>query len=153
MQGAIGQIRLQIAVVALVLVVSASTLVVAEPLGQLDDYVNAAAKEWQVPGAAVAVVKDGEVVHVRGYGVTKVGGNHAVNAKTVFPLASITKNFTATALAVLVEDGKVSWDDPIVRHLPDFRFGDDYRTKHTTIRDLLCHRTGLERGDPLSTLR
>jgi CubicO group peptidase (beta-lactamase class C family) len=121
----------------------------AEPFDQLDDYVNAAMKKWQVPGLAMAVVKDGKIVLVRGYGVTKVGGDRPVDGKTVFPLASITKNFTATALALLVEEGKLAWDDPVTRHLPNVRFSDDYRTEHLAIRDLLCHRTGLERGDLL----
>ena len=125
------------------------TLVAADPLEPIDDYINAAIKEWEVPGAAIAIVKDGEVVLARGYGATKLGDNQPVNAETVFPLASITKNFTATALALLVEEGRLAWDDPVTKHLPQVRFADEYRTKHLTIRDLLCHRTGLERGDLL----
>ena len=119
------------------------------PLDGLDPYVKAAMIRWQVPGAAIAVVKDGKVVAVRGYGRTRSGGRQPVSADTVFPLASITKNFTATALGKLVEAGKLHWDDPVIKHLPEFQLSDKHRTEHTTIRDLLCHRTGLERGDAL----
>jgi len=126
-----------------------SPLYAADPVEGLDEYVTAAMVQWQVPGASIAIVKDGEVVLMRGYGVTRNDDGHAVTPETIFPLASITKNFTATALGVLVEEGKVGWDDPVVKHLPGIRFSDDYRTQHTTICDLLCHRTGLERGDML----
>lgn len=137
------------ALLVLVSVIYGTSLAAAEPFEALDDYVNRAMKEWQVPGVTIAVVKDGNVVLARGYGVRKVGGTQPVDAETLFPLASITKNFTATALAILVEEGKLQWDDPVTKHLPDVRFSDTYRTKHVTIRDLLCHRTGLERGDLL----
>jgi CubicO group peptidase (beta-lactamase class C family) len=140
---------LQLIAACIVGLTCGNSLPAAEPFDQLDDYVKDAMKKWQVPGLAMAVVKDGEVVLVRGYGVTKVGGSRPVDGETVFPLASITKNFTATALALLVEDGKVDWDDPVTKHLPNVRFSDDSRTEYLTIRDLLCHRTGLERGDLL----
>jgi CubicO group peptidase (beta-lactamase class C family) len=126
-----------------------NSLVAAQPLEGLDDYVEAARNEWQVPGLAIAIVKDGESVLTRGYGVRKVGGDHAVDAETIFPIASITKNFTATTIALLVEESKLDWDDPVTTHLPNLKFSDEYRTKNVTIRDLLCHRTGLERGDLL----
>ena len=124
-------------------------LAAADPLEPFDNYINVAMKEWRVPGAAVSIVKDGKVVLSRGYGVRKLGDKQRVNAETLFPLASITKNFTATALALLVEEGRLAWDDAVTKHLPNVKFPDAYRTEHLTIRDLLCHRTGLERGDLL----
>lgn len=148
-QCTISKMRLRITVAAYVLVMSGSALVAAEPFEELDDYVTSAMTEWRVPGVAIAVVKDGEVVLARGYGVKRIGGTEPVDAETLFPLASITKNFTATAIALLAEDGKLDWDDPVTKHLPNVQFSDAYRTEHVTIRDLLCHRTGLERGDLL----
>ena len=134
---------------ALAVLVPGPTRAETGVLDGVDEYVNSALDEWDVPGASLAIVKDGQVVLVRGYGVTRVGESRSVDAHTVFPLASITKNFTATAVALLVEEGRLNWDDTVVKHLLGFEFSDEYRTRHTTIRDLLCHRTGLERGDPL----
>ncbi|MBI3862465.1 MAG: serine hydrolase [Planctomycetia bacterium] len=119
------------------------------PFDGLDDYVHDAMPRWQVPGLAIAVVKDGKTVIARGYGVRHMGQDAPVMAETVFPIASCTKSFTAACIAMLVEEGKVQWDDPVRRHLPDFRVADDYVTEHVTIRDLVCHRTGLVRGDLL----
>ncbi|MEZ6040059.1 MAG: serine hydrolase domain-containing protein [Planctomycetaceae bacterium] len=118
-------------------------------LDGFDSYVVDAMQERGIPGASIAIIRNGDVLLSRGYGVTRLGGNDEVTSTTRFPLASITKNFIATALAVMVEEGKIAWDDPVVQHLPELRFCDDYRTQHTTIRDLVCHRTGLERGDLL----
>ena len=106
-------------------------------------------KTWEVPGLALAVVKDGEIVLVRGYGVGEIGGDRQVNADTVFTIASCTKAFTAAAVGLLVEEGKLRWDDPVVEHLRDFELADRYLTEHVTLRDLLCHRTGLRRADLL----
>ncbi|MCA9123908.1 MAG: serine hydrolase [Planctomycetaceae bacterium] len=121
----------------------------ADVLDGFDSYVVEAMQERGVPGTSIAIIHNGDVLLSRGYGVTRLGGNDEVTATTRFPLASITKNFIATAIAILVEEEKLNWDDPVVQHLPELRFCDDYRTQHTTIRDLVCHRTGLERGDLL----
>jgi len=102
------------AIVALFSLIFGTSLIAAEPFEELDNYVNAAMKEWQVPGVAIAVVKDSEVVLARGYGVKRIGGTEPVDAGTLFPLASITKNFTATALALLVEEGKLQGDDHVI---------------------------------------
>ena len=102
---------------------------------------------WQVPGLAMAVVKDSDVVLSRGYGLREIDVGSPVNADTVFPIASCTKSFTACCIAMLVDDGVLNWDDPVRKHLPDFQVADPYVTEHVTIRDLLCHRTGLVRGD------
>lgn len=115
----------------------------------LDTYVREAMPKWQVSGLAIAVIKDGSIVLARGYGNRQLGSDSPVTAETVFPIASCTKSFTACCIAILVDEGKLNWDDPVRNHLPEFRVADPYVTEHVTIRDLLCHRTGLVRGDLL----
>jgi CubicO group peptidase (beta-lactamase class C family) len=115
----------------------------------LDAYVREAMEKWQVPGLAIAVLKDGEVVLERGYGVRKIGRDEPVTTDTVFSIASCTKSFTAACIAMLVDEGKLAWDDPVRKHLPEFKVADPYVTENVTIRDFLCHRTGLVRGDLL----
>ena len=115
----------------------------------MDTYIRAAMGKWEVPGLAIAVVKDDEVVLARGYGVCELGKDRRVTADTAFPLASCSKSFLAAAVGLLVAEGKLRWDDPVARHLPDFELSDPYLTEHVTLRDLLCHRTGLQRCDLL----
>jgi CubicO group peptidase (beta-lactamase class C family) len=114
----------------------------APPAG-FDAYVHDALREWNVPGLAVSVVKDGKVVLSKGYGVRKVGEPAPVDAHTLFSIGSISKSFTALALGMLVEEGKLSWDDPVTQHLPYFQLHDPYVTRELTVRDLLTHRSGL----------
>lgn len=97
-------------------------------------------------GFAVAVVKDGELILAEGYGLRELGKRGSVNADTIFPLASVTKSMTAAALAMLVDEGKLSWDDRVIDHLPEFRLYDPWVTREFTIRDLLTHRSGLPLG-------
>lgn len=118
----------------------------AGPPPDLDSYVARVLKEFQVPGLAVAIVKDGNVVLAKGYGVRKLGEPAAVDEHTLFGIASNTKAFTAAALAMLVDEGKISWDDPVTKHLPMFQLYDPYVTREMTIRDLLTHRSGLGLG-------
>lgn len=103
-------------------------------------------KEFDVPGIAIAVVKDGKVVAAEGFGVRKRGEAARVDGKTIFEIASNSKAFTAAALGMLVDQGKLSWDDPVIKHLPDFRMYDAYVTAEMTVRDLLTHRSGLGLG-------
>ena len=98
------------------------------------------------PGLGLCVVEDGQVTLARGYGVRRLGGTDPVTDATLFGAASLTKAFTAAALAMLVEDGKVGWDDPVTRHLPEFAMSDPVVTRLMTVRDLLCHRSGLSLG-------
>src|SRR5437879_13285356 len=100
----------------------------------------------QVPGAAVAVVKDGKLVFAQGYGVRTLGDTARVDAHTLFQIASNTKAFTTAALALLADEGKLSWDDPVTKHLPGFKLYDPYVTRELTIRDLVTHRSGLGLG-------
>ena len=113
---------------------------------ELDAYVQDVQKEFEVPGLALAIVKDGKVVVAKGYGVRKMGEAAKVDDQTLFGIASNTKAFTATALGLLVEEGKLEWDAPVVKYLPWFQLSDPYVTREITIRDLLVHRSGLGLG-------
>ena len=112
----------------------------------LDVYVAHVLQMFEVPGAALAIVKDGETVVAKGFGVRRLGDPTPVDAHTLFGIASNTKVFTATALGLLVEEGKLEWDAPVVRYLPAFAMFDPYVTRELTIRDLLVHRSGLGLG-------
>jgi CubicO group peptidase (beta-lactamase class C family) len=116
-------------------------------LKDADALITTCMKRWHVPGAAIAVVTDKEVLLSKGYGFRDVRKKEPVTPQTVFPLASVTKSFTAMGLALLVDEGKLAWDDPVREHLPWFKMKDDYVTAHLTIRDLLCHRSGMPRHD------
>jgi CubicO group peptidase (beta-lactamase class C family) len=116
------------------------------PPRDLDAVVARAMRDFEVPGLALAVVKDGRPVVLKGYGVRSLGSSTPVDAETLFAIASNTKAFTAAALAMLVDEGKIGWDDPVVRHLPSFQLYDPYVTREITIRDLLTHRSGLGLG-------
>ena len=112
----------------------------------LDGYVTKVMQSFEVPGLSLAVVKDGKVLLARGYGVRRMGDPAPVDGKTQFGIASNTKIFTATALALLVEEGKLAWDAPVIRYLPGFAMYDPFVTRELTIRDLLVHRSGLGLG-------
>ncbi len=114
-----------------------------ETITRLDAEIEAARIEWQVPGLAVCVVKDDQVLLSKGYGVRRIHTSEAVDAHTLFAIASNSKAFTAAALAILVDEGKVSWDDPVRKHLPYFRLKDPLAANDIRVRDLLCHRSGL----------
>jgi len=113
---------------------------------EIDPLVQNVQKEFQVPGIALAIVKDGKVVLAKGYGVRKLGETAKVDDQTLFGIASNTKAFTATALGLLVEEGKLEWDAPVVKYLPWFQLSNPYVTREITIRDLLVHRSGLGLG-------
>jgi CubicO group peptidase (beta-lactamase class C family) len=98
---------------------------------------------WGAPGIAVGVVQDGAVLLSGGFGWTRASGDIPVDGRTLTSVASVTKPFAAVAMAMLVDDGLVSWDDPVVRHIPEFRFAEPWRSEEITIRDLLAHRSGL----------
>jgi CubicO group peptidase (beta-lactamase class C family) len=103
-------------------------------------------KAFDVPGVALSIVKDGKTIVAKGYGVRRLGETGAVDARTRFGIASNTKVFTALALGLLVEEGKLGWDTPVITYLPWFRLSDPYVTRELTIRDLLVHRSGLGLG-------
>ncbi len=117
------------------------------PLNGFDDYVNKSLRDWEVPGLAVAIVKDDRIVLAKGYGVRKHGDAAPVNERTLFAIGSSSKAFTAATVAMLVDEGKLKWDDPVTKYLPGFELYDPYVTRELKVRDLLSHRSGLERGD------
>jgi CubicO group peptidase (beta-lactamase class C family) len=131
----------------LVLALAQTALAQNGSLNGFDDYVNKALKEWEVPGVAIAVVKGDQVVLAKGYGVRKLGDPAPVDERTLFAIGSSSKAFTAAAVAMLVDEGKVKWDDPVTKYLPGFEMYDPYVTRELTVRDLLTHRSGLQRGD------
>lgn len=100
-----------------------------------------------VPGASVAVVENGQVVRARGYGVRRLGAAGGVDETTAFPIASLTKAFTAAAIAVLIDEGKLAWEDKVADRLPGFQLHDPVATREMTVADLLCHRSGLGLGE------
>ncbi|CAN5888725.1 serine hydrolase [soil metagenome] len=118
----------------------------AAPPRDFDAYVERVIRTFDVPGVAVAIVKDGRVVLANGYGVRTLGKPDRVDANTRFGIASNTKVFTASAIAMLVEAGKLEWDAPVIRYLPDFAMYDPFVTRELTVRDLLVHRSGLGLG-------
>ncbi len=125
---------------------SAVTPAFAQAPPDFDAYVTAVLTAFEVPGASVAIVKDGKVALARGYGVRKLGDPAPVDAETLFGIASNTKAFTATALGMLVEERKIEWDAPVVRYLPAFALSDPFVTRELSVRDLLVHRSGLGLG-------
>ncbi|REJ78716.1 MAG: serine hydrolase [Acidobacteria bacterium] len=118
-----------------------------DPLVGFDDYVNKAIAEWEVPGVAIAIVKDDQIVFAKGFGVRKLGDATPVDENTLFAIGSSSKAFTAATVAILVDEGKLKWNDPAAEHLPGFQLFDPYVSKDLTIRDTLSHRSGLQRGD------
>jgi len=113
---------------------------------RIDQVVERARREFEIPGMAVAVVKDGKVVLAKGYGVRKIGNSAPVTAQSLFRIASNSKAFTTAALAILVDEGKLGWDDRVVDRLPAFQMYDPYVTREMTVRDLVTHRSGLGLG-------
>ncbi len=112
-------------------------------LKALDAYFAQALVDWNVPGMAVAIVKDGQVIFEKGYGVRNTDDQTSVDQHTAFAIASNTKSVTAAALAMLVDEGRLNWDDPVQKYLPFFQLYDPYVSANLTVRDLLCHRSGL----------
>ena len=114
-----------------------------------DRYVEQSARDWHVPALAIAVVKDDSLVFAKGYGVLEIGTTARADEHTRFAIGSTTKAMTSAALGMLVDEGKLRWDDKVIDYLPDFRLYDPYATRELTIRDLLTHRSGLGGTDLL----
>src|SRR5512143_921015 len=121
------------------------TRAAAQP--DVDAHVARVRSAFDVPGLALAVVKDGRPLVAKGYGVRRAGEPGGVGADTLFGIASNTKAFTCAALSLLVEEGRLSWDDPVTKHLPDFQAYDPWVTRELTVRDLVTHRAGLGLGE------
>lgn len=113
---------------------------------EVDVLVERTLKTFNVPGIAVGIVKDGKLVLAKGYGVTNIKTGQKVDSNTLFGIASNSKSFTTAALAILIDEGKINWDDKVIKYLPEFKMYNDYVTNEFTIRDLLTHRSGLGLG-------
>jgi CubicO group peptidase (beta-lactamase class C family) len=125
----------------------APTAPITSFISDLDRLAAETMTDWKVPGAALAVVQDGKVVLTRAYGQRDVEANLPVTPATQFAILSITKSFTATALALLHHEGRLDWSKPVRDTMPEFRLSDPVATERVTVLDLLCHRTGLPRHD------
>jgi CubicO group peptidase (beta-lactamase class C family) len=139
--------RSVIALAAVILVGVVEAPSQASPPADLDAYVASSMETFNVPGMAVAIVKDGKIIVAKGYGVRKLGEPAPVDEFTLFGIGSNTKAFTTAALATLIDEGKLSWDDPVYQRLPGFVMYDPYVSHEMTIRDLLTHRSGMGLGE------
>lgn len=110
-----------------------------------DTWVENSRKDWKIPGMAIGIVKNGQIVYAKGFGETKLGNGEKVNENTVFSIASVSKNITAAALALMVDRGQINWDDKIVEHIPWFQMKNPWITREMTIRDALTHKVGIGR--------
>ena len=114
-----------------------------------ETYVNNAIKEWQVPGVAIAVIKDDKVVFAKGFGLRDINKTVPVDEHTLFAIGSSSKAFTTASLAMLVDENRLKWDDPATKYLPGFQVFDPYASRELTVTDLVTHRSGMARGDLL----
>jgi len=112
-------------------------------LQKLDAYFEKTAKDWGIPGMSIGIVKDGKIVFSKGYGVLEVGKPEKPDGNTLYAIASNSKAFTSAIIAMLVQEGKLNWDDKVQKYLPWFELYDSFVSRETTIKDLLCHRVGL----------
>jgi CubicO group peptidase (beta-lactamase class C family) len=136
--------RLQLTFIFLLAV--APSLWAAPDKAAIEQSIGRAMEEFQAPGMAVSIVHDGEVFFSGGHGIVELGSKQPVDEATLFQIASISKAFTAATLAILVDEEKLGWDDPVINDLPEFRMYDPWVTREFTIRDLLTHRSGLPLG-------
>ncbi|WP_374470208.1 serine hydrolase [Phenylobacterium sp.] len=130
----------------LALLILAPAAAEAAPPRGFDARVEAVRRQVGAPGVAVAIVENGKVTLARGYGAKTLSGGDRVDSDTLFQIGSVTKGFTTAALATLVDEGKLGWDDKVIDHLPSFRMYDPWVTREMTVRDLLVHRSGLGPG-------
>jgi CubicO group peptidase (beta-lactamase class C family) len=123
--------------------VSAQTADLQNQLKEIDQYAEKVMTDWHQPGMAIAVVKDDKVVFAKGYGKLNINEDRRVDENTLFAIASNSKAFLAASLAILVDEGKIKWEDKAAKYLPELVMYDPWVTKELTIRDMLTHRNGL----------
>lgn len=119
----------------------------SKSIDSLSLYIEQARELFEVPGIAVGIIKDGEIIMNQGFGFSNMSTKKVVDTGTIFGIASCSKAFTAACMAMLVEDSLLAWDDKVVDHYPDFQLNDPYITGEMRIQDLLCHRSGLQTFD------
>ena len=132
------------ALVVVLLLVAYSAGFLGSFYSSLDRYIDRTMKDLHVPGVALVIVQDDKVVYAKGYGVLEIGKPDKVTPDTPFQIGSCTKAFTAASVGLLIDEGKLTWEDKAQKHLPDFKLYDPYMTKELTLADMLCHRSGLE---------
>lgn len=123
-----------------------------QKIKEFDQYVETGRVKWEVPGMAVAVVKDGKVIFSKGYGTKEIGQNNPVDTQTLFSIGSTTKAMTAVCMGMLVDEGKISWDEPVIKYLPEYQLYDPYVTRELRIRDLFLHNSGVGNADFVWTI-
>lgn len=123
-----------------------TSLLAAPSEEEIDQLARRGMAEFGVPGMSISVVHGGEIYYAKGHGIVEIGKSAEVSDRTLFQIASVSKAFTAAALAILVDDGKLHWEDPVIDHIPEFRMYDPWVTREFTVRDLLTHRSGLPLG-------
>jgi CubicO group peptidase (beta-lactamase class C family) len=141
--------RIFFPILVLIFCFTSDAIAQKEPVKGLDAYIVKALKDWNAPGLALAIVKDDKVIYAKGYGVQKLGESTPVDEHTIFAIGSTTKAMTAACLGMLVDEKKLNWDDRVTKYLKGFQLYDPYVTRELMVRDLLTHRSGLERGDLL----
>jgi CubicO group peptidase (beta-lactamase class C family) len=134
--------------ISLILLLVLASAVAGQPLSEkkIDRLTERVMKEFNVPGIAVAVVKDDRVIHMKGYGVRSISTGEKTDEHTLFAIASNTKAFTVAALGILIDEGKLRWDTKVTDIIPEFRLYDSYVTEDFMIKDLLTHRSGMGLG-------
>ena len=129
-----------------VITISAAPLAPNNQSQAIDKLVEKTMATFQVPGVAIGIVKDGKIIHLQGYGIANLDSASKVDEDTIFKIASNSKAFTTAALAILVDQGKLNWDDKVIKYLPDFQIYDSWVSNEFNIIDLLTHRSGLRIG-------
>ena len=132
--------------ISLAATISVSALAAAPPKAEIEQALHSAMEEFNVLGMSVSVVYDGEVYFADGSGIAEIKQKQQVDQNSLYQIASVSKAFTAAALAILVDEGKLNWDDPVIDHISEFRMYDPWVTREFTIKDLLTHRSGLPLG-------
>src|SRR5579862_5352358 len=135
-----GRLRVMLAVVCLFGITATCSAQEKSDWSSLDASINSSMKDWKVPGAAVAIVKDQSVVYMKGFGVRELGKSDPVTPDTLFDIGSCTKAFTSAAIAILVDEGKMQWDGKVNEYIPFFHLRDQLADENVTVRDLLTHR-------------
>ncbi len=138
-----------LSIFALLLALGSSCIAQQQDFSPLDRYIQTTMQEWKVPGVAVGIVHGTAPVYVKGFGVRNIQTNQPVTADTLFDIGSCTKAFTSASIAMLVDEGKMNWDDKVDKSIPFFHLYDPLADENVTLRDLLTHRTGLPGADLL----
>ncbi len=138
--------KLYIKITLVSLLLAANSLSASPKTQRIDSVVTKAMETFNVPGVSIGIIEDGKVIHLKGYGISNIDNGQAVDKDTIFKIASNSKAFTAAALAILVDQGKLKWRDKVTQYLPNFQMYDPWVTKEFNIIDLLTHRSGLGIG-------